>query len=122
MPTATGSGIEPICTVLSEHGTPIAPSTYYQRAVSPVSAAVLADAYAANTLVDLHRANRWIYGVRKLWHTARRAGHDWGRDQVGRLMGIAGMSTVMSARTAPLPARPADPGREPAPPFPPRLQ
>lgn len=47
-----------------------------------MSAAELGDAYAANTLVDLHRKNRRVYGVRKLWHTARRAGHAWARDQV----------------------------------------
>jgi putative transposase len=44
--------------VLSEHGLPIAPSTYYDRAKSPVSDAELADAWAANALVDLYRANR----------------------------------------------------------------
>jgi putative transposase len=68
--------------VLTEHGVKIAPSTYYQRAACPVSAAELADAYAANTLIDLYRTSRQLYGVRKLWHAARRAGHDWGRDQV----------------------------------------
>jgi hypothetical protein len=91
-------GVEPICRVLTEHGTPIAPSTYYQRALSPVSAAELSDAYAANTLVDLHRKNRGLYGVRKLWHNARRAGHRWGWDQVGRLMGIAGIDGVRRGR------------------------
>jgi putative transposase len=77
---------------------PIAPSTYYQRAVCPVSAAELTDAYAANTLVDLYRANRSLYGVRKLWHTARRAGHPWGRDRIGRLMAIAGLDGVCRGR------------------------
>ena len=91
-------GVEPICRVLTEHGIKIAPSTYYQRAVSPVSAAELADAYAANTLVDLYRKNRGVYGVRKLWHTARRAGHPWGRDQIGRLMAIAGIDGVRRGR------------------------
>jgi transposase InsO family protein len=84
--------------VLTEHGVKIAPSTYYARRAAPVSAAVLADAYAANTLVDLHRAHRRLYGVRKLWHAARRAGHAWGRDQVGRLMGIAGIDGVRRGR------------------------
>jgi putative transposase len=36
--------------------------------------------------------------VRKLWHAARRAGHPWGRDQVGRLMGIAGIDGVRRGR------------------------
>jgi len=84
--------------VLTEHGMPIAPSTYYDRLKAPVSAAELADAYAANVLVDLHRAHRGLYGVRKLWHAARRAGHPWGRDQVGRLMGIAGIDGARRGR------------------------
>jgi putative transposase len=84
--------------VLTEHGMLIAPSTYYERVKCPVSDAELDDAYAANTLVDLYRTNRRLYGVRKLWHTARRAGHDWGRDQVGRLMGIAGIDGVRRGR------------------------
>ena len=84
--------------MLTEHGITIAPSTYYARRAAPVSAAELADAYAANTLVDLYRAHRGLYGVRKLWHAARRAGHRWGRDQVGRLMGIAGIDGVRRGR------------------------
>jgi transposase InsO family protein len=84
--------------VLTEHGMPIAPSTYYARRAAPVSAAELADAYATNILVDLHRTHRGLYGVRKLWHVARRAGHRWGRDQVGRLMGLAGLDGVRRGR------------------------
>ena len=84
--------------MLSEHGLPIAPSTFYDRAKSPVSDAELADAWAANTLVDLHRANRGVYGMRKLWHAARRAGHHWGRDQVARLMRMAGIDGVRRGR------------------------
>lgn len=30
-------GVEPICTVLTEHGMKIAPSTYYAHKASPVS-------------------------------------------------------------------------------------
>jgi len=33
--------------------------------------------------------NYRVYGARKLWKTARRAGHDLGRDQVARLMRAA---------------------------------
>jgi putative transposase len=35
-----------------------------------------------------------VYGVRKMWHAARRAGLRIGRDQVGRLMRIAGIQGV----------------------------
>jgi putative transposase len=88
-------GVVPICTVLSGHGLPIAPSTYYRvralRAGPGVSDADLADAYAANAVLDCWRANRGVYGVRKLWHAMRRQGHALGRDQVARLMGIVGV-------------------------------
>jgi putative transposase len=97
----TKFGVDPICRVLTEHGIKIAPSTYYaaqQQESSPVSAAALADGYAANAVFDLWVANRRVYGVRKLWHAAKRAGHRWGRDQVARLMRIAGIDGVVRGR------------------------
>lgn len=86
-------GLGPITRVLTEHGLWIAPSTYYaakQRGV--VSEDVLTEASTANAVFDLWVANRRVYGVRKLWHAARRAGHTWGRDQVARLMRLAGVT------------------------------
>lgn len=91
-------GVEPICTVLSEHGVTIAPSTYYARLQQPVTDAELTEAYRVNALVELHRANWGVYGTRKLWHAAHRAGHEVGRDQVGRLMGIAGISGAVRGK------------------------
>ncbi len=85
-------GVEPICRVLSEHGMTIAPSTYYAAQHSRVSPAALVDAYRTNALVDLFRANRSVYGVRKMLPAMLREGHVIGRDQVGRLMGIAGLA------------------------------
>lgn len=82
--------------MLTEHGTQIAPSTFYTyqaRGFLP-SQRGLQDAYDANTLFDLWVANRRLYGRRKLWKTARRAGHQWGRDRIERLMRIAGISGV----------------------------
>ena len=95
-----GLGVDPICRVLSEQaGVQIAPSTYYAaRQQGPVSAADLDDAYDANTLFDLWVANRGVYGVRKLRHAAKRAGHGWGRDRVARLMGIAGIDGVVRGK------------------------
>ena len=52
----------------------------------------------ANDLVDLFVANRGVYGVRKRWHLARRAGHDVGRDQVGRLMRVTGIEGAVRGR------------------------
>jgi putative transposase len=91
-------GVEPICTVLSEHGCVIAPSTYYARRNAPVTQAEFEEAYLVNALVDLHRANWGVYGIRKLWHAARRAGLELGRDQVGRLMEIAGITGAVRGK------------------------
>ena len=93
-------GVEPILAVLGEHGLGIAPSTYYAhagRGFAP-SPADLADAYAANVLFDLWVVNRRLYGRRKLWKAARRAGLDIGRDRVARLMAIAGIDGVRRGR------------------------
>ena len=52
------------------------------------------EAYLVNAIVDIYRHNKCVYGVRKMWHAARRAGLALGRDQVGRLMRIAGVQGV----------------------------
>ncbi|KSZ56019.1 integrase [Rhodococcus pyridinivorans KG-16] len=92
-------GVDPICAVLTEHGISIAPSTYYKaKSRGRVSATELADAYAANTVHAMYVANRRVYGVRKLWHAMKRAGHDMGRDQVARLMTITGITGVVRGR------------------------
>jgi putative transposase len=94
----TRFGVEPICAVLTEHGITIAPSTYYAHRARPVSDAALAEAYLVNALVTLWEQNWGVYGVRKLWHAARRAGIEVGRDQVGRLMAIGGIRGVVRGR------------------------
>src|SRR5512133_2708293 len=67
-------GVEPICAVLSEHGMKIAPQTYYRRLACPVRPVALEEAYLVNAIVDIYRHNKYVYGVRKMWHAARRAG------------------------------------------------
>lgn len=93
-------GVDPIWGVLSEQAdVQVAPATYYAAKVQgPVSAAEFDDAYDANTLFDLWVANRRVYGVGKLWHATKRAGHDWGRDRVARLMRLAGIGGVVRGR------------------------
>lgn len=91
-------GVEPICTVLTEHGIPIAPSTYHAHKACPVSPAALQDAYLANALYTLWDENWRVYGVRELWHAAAKAGIEVGRDQVARLMRIAGIAGVVRGR------------------------
>ena len=90
-------GVEPICAVL-----PIASSTYYDNKKRPPSARAIRDAVMMPILLALFQANYKVYGVRKLWVAATRAGHDIGRDQVGRLMkqlGIQGVSRRRKVRT-----------------------
>lgn len=61
--------VDPICSVLSEHGVPIAPSTFYAaEARGPVSDAAWAEAHAADVVHRLYVANRRLFGVRKMWH------------------------------------------------------
>lgn len=91
-------GVEPICAVLSEHGCKIAPSTYYARTGRGPSVRAVRDAVWMPVLLALWVANRKVYGAHKLWHAARRAGHEIGRDQVARLMREAGIRGVSRAR------------------------
>ncbi len=98
-------GVVPICAVLSQHGATIAPSTYYASVGQRVSVADLDDAYRANELFDLHRANRGVYGRRKLWHAARRAGLRIGRDQVARLMRMVGVAGAVRGAHATITTR-----------------
>ncbi len=47
---------------------------------------------------QLWEDNYRVYGARKIWKAARRAGHDIGRDQVARLMRTAGIEGVRRTR------------------------
>lgn len=92
-------GVDPICRVLTEHGMQIAPSTYYARKkTGPVSATLLAEAHDAHAVYQEFARQRGVYGVRKMWHAMRRAGHSMGRDQVARLMGISGISGAVRGK------------------------
>jgi putative transposase len=79
-------GVEPICKELQ-----VAQSTYYAAKSRPLSARAVRDALLVTTLVALWTENFKVYGVRKLWKAATRAGEDVGRDQVARLMRLAGI-------------------------------
>ena len=87
-------GVEPICRVLTEHDVQIAPSSYYAHRRRPVTDALRAEAVLVNVVMDLHRKNRDVYGIRKMWHAMTQAGYQVGRDQVARLMGIAGVRGI----------------------------
>src|SRR5947209_7588701 len=67
---------------------------WIEAAAKAARPAELDEAYAVNAVIDLWRRNNELYGIRKMWHAMRRAGHRVGRDQVGRLMRIAGVQGV----------------------------
>lgn len=86
----------------------MAPSTYYAAKDRAPSARAVSDAVVTGKLVQLWESNYRVYGVRKLWKAARRAGIDIGRDQTARLMrsaGIEGATRSKRVRTTR-----ADPG------------
>ena len=106
-------GVEPICTVLRSAGVPVAPSTYYAAKKRRPCAREQRDAEMIPILVGIWEDNYRIYGARKLWKAAVRAGHDIGRDQTARLMGITGIEGARRGKrvrtTRPDPACPRHP-------------
>jgi putative transposase len=84
----------------------VAPSTYYDAKTRPPSARARREAVLVPALRQLWKDNDCVYGARKLWKTARRAGHDVGRDQVARLMRTAGIEGVRRASAPPNMIRP----------------
>ena len=108
-------GVEPICTVLSEHGVKIAPSTYYEARNRAPSKRAVRDAEIVE-LIARARGNRVVcrFGARKMWLHLRRNGHDVARCTVERLMAHQGWSGVLRGKrprtTIPAPehARAAD--------------
>src|SRR3954453_4689968 len=102
-------GVEPICRVLQ-----VAPSTYYAVKTRPPSARACRDGELIPQLVALWEDNYRVYGARELWRAARRAGLAIGRDQVARLMRVAGIEgarrtrQVRTTRADPVAARHPD--------------
>jgi putative transposase len=90
-------GVEPICSVLSEHGLKIAPSTYYAARKRPLSsvaqrhAQLLPEVVRVQTSRDLGRG---VYGARKVWKQLLREDVNIGRGQVETLMRTAGLKGI----------------------------
>jgi putative transposase len=105
-------GVEPICPVLSQHGCPIAPSTYYDAKGRPPSAR--RDEQLRAAIRRAHQDNYGVYGARKVWLALNREGIAVARCTVERLMrelGLAGARRGKRRRTTvadPAAARPAD--------------
>jgi putative transposase len=78
------------------------PSTYCDAPSRPSSARAIRDAELGPTFEALWKRNYSLYERRKLTKAARRAGHDFGRDQVARLVrcqGIRGASRAKKRST-----------------------
>jgi putative transposase len=69
-------GVAPICRMLSAHGIPIAPSTYYdaRRRESAPSPARRRDAELCEHIARVHAENFGVYGARKVWLQLNREG------------------------------------------------
>jgi putative transposase len=110
-------GVEPICRVLTEHGCPIAPSTFYEALSRRPSKRLLRDEQII-ALIEAERAvNRFVAGLgaRKMWLRLRSKGHDVARCTVERLMRQMGIEGVTRSRRQvrttvadPAAARPVD--------------
>ena len=80
-------GVEPICRLLTEHGLPIAPSTFYDQLSRRESRRTVRDRELV-TIIEAERARQKLlsrYGARKMWLHLRRRGHDVARCTVERI-------------------------------------
>jgi putative transposase len=92
-------GVESICRVLSEHGCPIAPSTYYEHLSKAPSARERRDQQLAEEILRVHAANFGVYGARKVWLQLNREHIPVARCTVERLMKDLGLAGAARGRT-----------------------
>jgi putative transposase len=95
-------GVEPICRVLTQHGAPIAPSTYYAAKARPPSARAVRDEYLKAEITRVWKENREVYGAAKVWLELNRQGIGVARCTTERLMrqlGLAGVRRGRKVRT-----------------------
>ena len=79
-------GVEPICRILG-----VSASAYYQRKTGERSERAVEDERLLERVRELHAANYFAYGYRKMWLALGRAGVEVGRDRVKRLMRANGI-------------------------------
>ena len=107
-------GVESICAVLCEHGSAIAPSTYYEAASRPPSKRAVRDEALKVDIARVRAANYDVYGPRKIWLQLNREGIPVARCTVERLMkdlqlqGVRRGRRVITTRSDGRAARPAD--------------
>ena len=91
-------GVEPICRVLKDHNVLIAPSTYYAFKNRPPSERQQSDERLLPVIRQVFFANFECYGIRKVWQALKHQEIAVGRDQVARLMRVAGLRGVTRRR------------------------
>ncbi len=74
-------GVEPICQALG-----VSASAYYERRSGRRSARQVEDERLLGRIRELHQANYFAYGYRRMWKTLKRAGEKVPRCRVQRLM------------------------------------
>ena len=74
-------GVEPICRVLD-----VSASAYYQRRSGERAPRAVEDERLLERIGEMHAANYYAYGYRRMWKALLRAGEEVGRDRVKRLM------------------------------------
>jgi putative transposase len=95
-------GVEPICRVLTQHGAPIAPSTYYAAKSRPPSARAVRDEQLKAEISRVWKDNYEVYGADKIWLELNRQGTAVARCTVERLMrdlGLQGARRGKKVRT-----------------------
>lgn len=91
-------GVEPICAVLTEHGLPVAPSTYYEHVGKSPTARDQRDLFLVREIRRVHAANYGVYGARKVWLQLNREGIPVGRCTVERLMKADGLTGAVRGK------------------------
>jgi putative transposase len=91
-------GVEPICRVLTAHGAPIAPGTYYTAKSRPPSARAVHDARLKGEITRVWKENYEVYGADKVWLELNRQGIVTARCTVGRLMRDLGLQGARRGR------------------------
>jgi transposase InsO family protein len=79
-------GVEPICLTLG-----VSASAYYQRKTGERSARAVEDERLLGRIRELHQANYYAYGYRRMWKALLRAGERVPRCRVQRLMRAHGI-------------------------------
>ncbi|MGW9498915.1 IS3 family transposase [Streptomyces prasinus] len=93
-------GVEPICRVLTDHDSKIAPSTYYahhKRQATP-AARTVRDAELKTLITEVYEANYRVYGARKVWRHLNRQDVAVARCTVERLMRDLGITGAVRGK------------------------